>query len=147
MRWSKIGLWAVAAPRPILLLSRRTGVPPVLADGLPACRFIGGQAGRTVCPPRLEACSPIKKRKTNSIVRPHLFRRAGLREQAGAMGADEARGGEHNDDARCAAICCYAIPVAPPNTAGRLESASRRTTSKAGKRSARWRGRSGSGPR
>jgi hypothetical protein len=48
-------------------VSRRTGVPPVLADGLPACRFIGGQAGRAVCPHRLEACSPIKKRKTNSI--------------------------------------------------------------------------------
>jgi hypothetical protein len=30
-----------------------------LADGLPACRFIGGQAGRSVCPHRLEACSPI----------------------------------------------------------------------------------------
>jgi hypothetical protein len=32
-----------------------------LADGLPACRFIGGQAGRAVCPHRLEACSPIKQ--------------------------------------------------------------------------------------
>jgi hypothetical protein len=42
--------------------SRRTGVPPVLADGLPACRFIGGQAGRAVYPHRLEACSPINKR-------------------------------------------------------------------------------------
>ena len=43
-----------------LLRRRRTGVPPVLADGLPACRIIGGQAGRAVIPHRLEACSPIK---------------------------------------------------------------------------------------
>jgi hypothetical protein len=49
--------------------SRRTGVPPVLADGLPACRFIGGQAGRAVCPHRRDACSPIKEHKTDSIGR------------------------------------------------------------------------------
>ena len=42
--------------------SRRIGVPPVLADGLPACRFIGGQAGRAVFPHRRDACFPIKKR-------------------------------------------------------------------------------------
>jgi hypothetical protein len=63
-------------------VSRRTGVPPVLADGLPACRFLGGLAacfaiatkarGRAVCPHRLEACSPIKKRKTNGIGRNRL---------------------------------------------------------------------------
>jgi hypothetical protein len=42
--------------------SRRTSVQPVLADGFPACRFIDGKAGRTVCPHGLEACSPSKKR-------------------------------------------------------------------------------------
>ena len=50
-------------------IGRRTGVPPVLADGLPACRFIGGQAGRAVFPNRLEACFPIKGRKTFGIGR------------------------------------------------------------------------------
>jgi len=42
------------------LTSWKTGVPPVLADGLPACRFISGQVGGAVCPHRLEACSPIR---------------------------------------------------------------------------------------
>ena len=41
--------------------SRRIGILPVMADGLPACRFSGGQAGCAVFPHRLEACSPIKR--------------------------------------------------------------------------------------
>ena len=40
---------------------------PVLADGLPACRFMGGQAGRSVFPHRRDACSPIKEPKPDRI--------------------------------------------------------------------------------
>ncbi|MEI6784575.1 MAG: hypothetical protein WCQ21_27090 [Verrucomicrobiota bacterium] len=38
-----------------------------MSDGLPACRFIGRQAGRAVCHHGLEACSPIKRRRTDTI--------------------------------------------------------------------------------
>ena len=52
------------------LIHRRIGVPPVLADGLPACRIMSGQAGRAVFPHRRDAYSPIKKRKSAGIGRP-----------------------------------------------------------------------------
>ena len=49
------------------LSSWRTGILPVMADGLPACRFNGGQIGCAVCHNWLEACYSIKGRKTDRI--------------------------------------------------------------------------------